>query len=114
MDMYKREDYIRVNGWRKIKGQNTFVQLSLKKTHVIKHILSTDVHQRSSKIAIGQLKRIIEAPQCSSERITDAGKTSAGCRVRLEHYQLFALTQRIGCGIEIRLDYNSARLMIEV
>jgi hypothetical protein len=66
------------------------------------------------EIHVSQLESIIERPQCSAVRITDAGKAATRSCVRLEHNQrqISLLCEQLRVGIDA--NKIERRLMIEV
>lgn len=57
-------------------------------THVIKHILATNVEERAAEVGVRHLEGVVEAPERGAERVGDAGETTArGLRVGQYEYE---------------------------
>lgn len=51
-------------------------RMSVPDTHIIVDILTTNVEQSVTEVAVNHLQAIIEAPQRSGEGVTDTGETT--------------------------------------
>ena len=54
-------------------------------THVVVHILSTNVDKRVRQVAVHHLEAVVQCPEGDAKHVTDALETTAGGRVRLKH-----------------------------
>ena len=60
-------------------------EISVSNTHIVVNVLTTNVEQSMAEVAVNHLQTVVEAPQGSSEGVTDTGETTTRSRVRFEH-----------------------------
>ena len=59
--------------------------ISVTNTHIVVNVLTTNVEQSMTEVAVNHLQAIIQAPQGSGEGVTDTGETTTRSRVRFKH-----------------------------
>ena len=83
-------------------------------THVIRHILSTNVQQPPSKVAVRHLQPVVDRPERGPEAVADPGEPAARRRVGLEHHELLARLLRGRDRRQVLRDEVLARRVREV
>ena len=70
---------------------------------IIIDVLTTDVEECTSKVAVSHGQAIVQSPQSSDESIRDSGETSTRGCIRFEHHERLACFLSNSSSIEVRL-----------
>lgn len=82
-------------------------------THVVVHILPTNVKQSTGEVGGGHREPVVQRPQSSAETIRNT-RQSTTCRcVRLEHDKGFPKSACEVAGVDIRAHQVQAGVMVE-
>ena len=73
-------------------------------TDIVRHVLPTDMQQRSREVAIRHLQPVVDRPQRRAKTIAYARETAARRGVGLEHHEVLAELLCDSCAVEVRLD----------
>ena len=84
-----------------------------KPTHVIVHVLTTDVQKRMREVGRGHRQAVVKGPQRRSETSTDTGEATARRRVSLEHDERLAGLLSNLRGVDVLPDHVPACAVIE-
>ena len=83
-------------------------------TDIVRHVLPTDMQQRSREVAIRHLQPVVDRPQRRAKTIAYARETAARRGVGLEHHEVLAELLCDSRAVEVRLDNALARGVREV
>ena len=83
-------------------------------TDIVRHVLPTDMQQRSREVAIRHLQPVVDRPQRRAKTVTYARETAARRGVGLEHHEVFPELLRDSRTVQVRLYNGLARSVREV
>jgi hypothetical protein len=103
-----------VKGWPVVRASVLYSKSLEHVTHVIVHILATNVEHCTRKVAISHLEAKIECPQRRAKTVTDPWETTTGSCIGLHHYERLSIGLCEVSGVEIGSNDIDARGMVEV